>query len=74
MLDEETLRPVIISMALYITIATLVPILFKKPTGVKVVDDLTLSGRRQNDMLMSGTILVGLITFGTNYIQESELV
>lgn len=26
MLDQENLRPVIISMALYITIATLVPI------------------------------------------------
>lgn len=70
MLDEETLRPVIISMALYITIATLVPILFKKPTGVKVVDDLTLSVIRQKEMLMSGTILVGLVTFGTNYIQD----
>jgi len=74
MFDEDSLRPVIISMALYITIATLVPILFKKPTGVKVVDDLTLSVIRQKEMLMSGTILVGLITFGTNYIQESELV
>ena len=74
MLDEDSLRPVIISMVLYITIATLVPILFKKPTGVKVVDDLTLSVIRQKEMLMSGTILVGLITFGTNYIQESELV
>ncbi len=70
MLDEETLRPVIISMALYITIATLVPIIFKKPTGVKVVDDLTLSVIRQKEMLMSGTILVGLVTFGTNYIQD----
>jgi hypothetical protein len=70
MFDEDSLRPVIISMALYITIATLVPILFKKPTGVKVVDDLTLSVIRQKEMLMSGTILVGLITFGTNYIQD----
>ena len=70
MLDQETLRPVIISMALYITIATLVPILFKKPVGVKVVDDITLSVIRQKEMLMSGTILVGLITLGTNYIQE----
>ena len=70
MLDQENLRPVIISMALYITIATLVPILFKNPVGVKVVDDLTLSVIRQKEMLMSGTIIVGLITFGTNYIQD----
>jgi hypothetical protein len=38
--------------------------------GVKVVDDITLSVIRQKEMLMSGTILVGLITLGTNYIQE----
>ena len=38
--------------------------------GVKVVDDLTLSVIRQKEMLMSGTIIVGLITLGTNYIQD----
>ena len=47
MLDQDTLRPAIISMALYISIATLVPILFKKPTNVKFVDDITLSIIRQ---------------------------
>jgi hypothetical protein len=60
-------------MALYITVCTLVPILFKKPTGVQVIDDLTLSVIRQKEMLMSGTILVGLITMGTNYIHD-ELI
>lgn len=73
MLDQDRLRPVIISMALYITICTLVPIIFKKPIGVKVVDDLTLSVIRQKEMLMSGTILVGLITMGTNYVHD-ELI
>ena len=73
MLDQDRLRPVIISMALYITICTLVPILFNKPTGVQVIDDLTLSVIRQKEMLMSGTILVGLITMGTNYVHD-ELI
>ena len=73
MLDQYTLRPVIVSMALYISIATLVPILFKKPTNVKFVDDITLSIIRQKEMLMSGTIIIGLITLGTNYINE-ELI
>ena len=73
MLDQDTLRPVIVSMALYISIATLVPILFKKPTNVKFVDDITLSIVRQKEMLMSGTIIIGLITLGTNYIDE-ELI
>jgi hypothetical protein len=73
MLDQDTLRPAIISMALYISIATLVPILFKKPTNVKFVDDITLSIIRQKELLMSGTIIIGLITLGTNYINE-ELI
>ena len=73
MLEQDTLRPVIVSMALYISIATLVPILFKKPTNVKFVDDITLSIIRQKEMLMSGTIIIGLITLGTNYINE-ELI
>ena len=73
MLAQDTLRPVIVSMALYISIATLVPILFKKPTNVKFVDDITLSIIRQKEMLMSGTIIIGLITLGTNYINE-ELI
>jgi len=60
-------------MALYITVCTLVPILFKKPTGVQVIDDITLSIIRQKEMLMSGTIIVGLITLGTNYIHD-ELI
>jgi hypothetical protein len=73
MLDQDSLRPVIISMALYITVCTLVPILFKKPTGVQVIDDITLSIIRQKEMLMSGTIIIGLITLGTNYIHD-ELI
>ena len=73
MLDQDTLRPAIISMALYISIATLVPILFKKPTNVKFVDDITLSIIRQKELLMSGTIMMGMITLGTNYINE-ELI
>lgn len=73
MLDHDTLRPVVVSMALYITIATLVPMFFKRPTNVKIVDDITLSIIRQKEMLMSGTIIIGLITWGTNYINE-ELI
>ena len=33
MLDQESLRPVIIAMALYITISVLVPRILTKPTG-----------------------------------------
>ena len=39
MLDQETLRPVIIAMALYLALSQLIPELFKKPTNIKLIDD-----------------------------------
>jgi hypothetical protein len=73
MLDQDTLRPVIIAMALYITISVLVPRIVKKPTGIQAIDDLVMTIIAQKDSLMSGTILIGLIVFATNYIQD-ELI
>jgi hypothetical protein len=72
-LDQETLRPVIIAMALYIAISVLVPKIAKKPTGIQPVDDLVMTIMAQQGSLMSGTILIGLIVLGTNYIQEELL-
>jgi len=72
-LDQETLRPVIIAMALYIAISVLVPKIAKKPTGIQVVDDLVMTIMAQQGSLMSGTILIGLIVLATNYIQEELL-
>lgn len=73
MLDQESLRPVIIAMALYITISTLVPRIATKPTGIQVIDDLTMSIIAQRDSMMSGAILIGLIVLATNYIQDELL-
>lgn len=68
-----TLRPVILAMAIYITLVSLVPRIIKKPTGVSVIDDLIMSMIVQKDFMMSGTILTGLIIFLTNYIQNEFL-
>ena len=73
MFDQETLRPVIIAMALYITLATLVPQIIKKPTGIQVVDDLVMTLIAQKSSMMSGTILIGLVVLATHYIQEKLL-
>ena len=70
MLDQESLRPVIIAMALYITISILLPRIVKKPTGVQVIDDLVMTAIAQQGSLMSGTVLIGLIVLATNYIQD----
>ena len=73
MLDQDILRPVIIAMALYVTITTLIPRIVKKPTGVQVVDDLVMTIISQKGSMMSGTILIGLIILATNYIQDELL-
>jgi len=69
MFDSETLQPVIVAMVLYIAIVNLVPRIVKKPTGVKVLDDLVLLIISQQGSLMSGTILIGLIVYLTKYAQ-----
>ena len=70
MLDQESLRPVIIAMALYIAVNMLLPRIITKPTGVQPVDELVMTSIAQRDSLMSGTILIGLIVLGTNYIKD----
>lgn len=69
-LDQETLRPVIIAMALYISINIIVPRVIKKPTGINPLDEIIMTIMSQQGSLTSGAILVGLIVLGTNYIQE----
>ena len=73
MLDQESLRPVIIAMALYISISVLIPRIVKKPTGIQPIDDLVMTIIAQRDSLMSGTILIGIIVLATNYIQDELL-
>ena len=70
MLDQGTLRPVIISMALYLLISQVVPEVLKKPTNVKVIDDIVAMLIAQKGSLTSGAILTGLIVFVTNYVNE----
>ena len=68
MFDSEKLRPVIVAMTLYIALVKGLPMLVKKPTGIKVVDDLNMLMISQQGFLMSGAILVGLVVYLTNYI------
>jgi hypothetical protein len=70
MLDQESLRPVIIAMVLYIIISTLVPRIVKKSTGIQVVDDLVMKIIAEKGSMMSGTILIGIIILATNYIED----
>lgn len=73
MLDQETLRPVVIAMALYVAIAKIVPDAVKKPTNVGFVDDIVSMLIAQKGAIASGAILTGLIVFLTNYIIDELL-
>jgi hypothetical protein len=73
LLDQESLRPVIIAMTVYIAISIIIPRIVKKPTGIKAIDDLVMTIIAQKDSLMSGTILIGLVVLATNYIQDELL-
>lgn len=70
LLDTESLRPVIIAMSLYIAIMVIVPKIAKRPTGIELIDDLTMSIIAQKDDMASGAILVGIIVIATFYINE----
>ena len=69
-LDQENLRPVIIAMAVYLAIATLIPRVVKKPTGIQPVDDIVMTLIAKKGSLMSGTIIIGLVVLATNYIED----
>jgi hypothetical protein len=65
-LEQQT---VILAMALYFVIATLIPRIITRPTGIGLVDDLVMSLIAQEGSLTSGAILTGLVVFATNYVQ-----
>ena len=68
MFDSESLRPVIIAMAIYIILSHVIPKLIKKPSGFAPLDDVVMLLIAQQGSLMAGSILVGLIIFLSNYV------
>lgn len=70
MFDQDTLKPVIISMIVYIVIAKVLPDLMKKPTGITFIDDINSMLISQKGSIGSGALLTGIIVLITNYIYE----
>jgi len=70
MFDQDTLKPVIISMIVYLAIAKIMPDILKKPTGIGFIDDLNMFLISQKGSLGSGAILTGLVVLLTNYIVD----
>ena len=72
MFDQDMLKPVIVSMVLYLAIAKLLPELIKKPTGIGIIDDLNMMLIAQKGSLASGAVLTGIITLLSQYIIDQE--
>jgi len=68
MFDQDTLRPVIIAMSLYIITSVTVPRFATKPTNIEIIDDIVAFLVAQRGSVMSGTILMGLLILAANYI------
>jgi len=66
------LQSSIIAMALFIAITYAVPMLIKKPTNVKPIDDLVKMSIVQREYMMAGTILIGIIAFLTDYFMKRQ--
>ncbi len=70
MLDQDTLKPVIISMIVYLLVAKMIPDIIKKPTGITFIDDINTMLIAQKGSHGSGAILTGLVVYITNYLVD----
>ncbi len=70
MLDQETLKPVIISMIVYLVVAKMIPDIIKKPTGITFIDDINMLLIAQKGSLTSGALLTGIIVYVTGWIES----
>lgn len=72
MFDQDLLKPVIVSMVLYLVIAKFLPEILKKPTGIGIIDDLNMMLIAQKGSLASGAVLAGIIALLSQYIMDQE--
>lgn len=70
MLDQDTLKPVIISMIVYLLLAKMIPETIKKPTGVTFIDEINMMLIAQKGSLTSGALLTGIVVFITGYVER----
>jgi hypothetical protein len=69
-MDQGALKPIVISMIVYLVLAKMIPETIKKPTGISFIDDINMMLIAQKGSLTSGALLTGVVVFITGYIQE----
>ena len=70
MMDQEDLKPVFISMIVYLVIAKMLPEFIKKPTGISFIDDINMLLIAQKGSLTTGAILTGIVVLITGYVER----
>lgn len=69
-MDQEDLKPVFISMIVYLVIAKMLPEFIKKPTGISFIDDINMLLIAQKGSLTTGAILTGIVVLITGYVER----
>jgi hypothetical protein len=69
-MDQDDLKPVFISMIVYLVIAKMLPEFIKKPTGVSFIDDINMLLIAQKGSLTTGAILTGVVVLITGYVER----
>lgn len=69
-MDQDTLKPIFISMIVYLVLAKMIPETIKKPTGISFIDDINMMLIAQKGSLTSGALFTGIVVFIAGYIQE----
>lgn len=60
------------ALAINFLVVWLVPRLIKKPTGVQVIDDVVLYLNSSKSFLLSSSIVVALVVWGSHYWVDSQ--
>lgn len=68
MLDSESLKPVILTIMLYLIVVKFLPQVMKNKTNVKQIDEFVLYLESQKGNMMNGAVLVGFIAYAVNAI------
>ena len=68
MLDSESLKPVILTILLYLLVVKFLPQIMKNKTNIKQVDEFVLYLESQKGNMMNGAVLVCFIAYAVNAI------
>lgn len=71
-MDEFNYNYIWAALVVNLAFVYILPRIIKKPTGVKIIDDVILYLNSQKDFLLSSSIIVALVTYISLYWVESQ--